>query len=138
MLAARKLDADGVPADLPAVDWHLHHDALQAALGNDATRYGDIARHHFAYGSAKPVRPGAQTTCGEAADALIAPGANQADIERAYAIQPAHPLIALALAAFQKNPARTAFLRDHGLERLPANPAPELQTRADALRRALG
>ena len=90
------------------------------------------AVHHLTHGLEKPVRPGAKMTCGEAADSLVIPGATQADLERAYALNPAHPLIHAALAAFQKNPARAAFLRDYGLKRLPA----ELKARADELRKS--
>ncbi len=77
-------------------------------------------------------------TCREAADALVITGAMAADLERAYALHPAHPLIHLALAAVQKNPALRAFLRDYGLRRLPSDLAPEIQIRADALRLTLG
>jgi hypothetical protein len=111
---------------------------LAGTLPGDASRYGDIARYHLAHGAQKPLRPGEKTNCGEAADALIAPGATQADVERAYALNPSHPLVHLALAPFQKNPVRMAFLRDYDLERLTGNRAAEFRTRADALRRALG
>lgn len=138
MLAARTLNADGEPADLPVDEWRRHRAAFEGSLATDTTRYGDIARHHLAHGAEKSIRPGMRTTCGEAADSLVVPGAPQADIERAYALHPAHPLIHLAIAAFQKDAARTAFLRNHGLERLPAELPQELTTRAEALRRALG
>jgi hypothetical protein len=138
MLAARTLNADGEPVDLPVAEWRRHRAALEGSLATDATRHGDFARHHLAYGPEKFIRPGVRTTCGEAADALIAPGATQADIERAYALHPAHPLIHLAIVAFQKDAARATFLRNHGLERLPVELPTGIAMRAEELRRALG
>ena len=137
MLAARTLDADGEPADLPASEWHRCNAEVAVALATDLTPYGDIARHHLTHGPGKPVRPGGKVTCREAADALITASATPADLDRAYSLDPTHPLIRLALASSRKNPARTVFLRDYDLSRLPAGLPPELRARADALRKAV-
>ena len=137
MLAARTLNADGELADLPASEWRLCNAEVAVALATDVTRYGDIARHHLTHGPEKSVRPGAKMTCREAADALVTAGATQSDLDRAYSLDPTHPLIRLALASSQKNPARTVFLRDYDLKRLPGDLSPQLKARADELRKAV-
>jgi hypothetical protein len=139
LLVAGTLNPNGEIESISSRDLaHLRSSIEPPALA-DRSRYGDIARYYLTPGGARPVRPGSLITRGAAADALIVPDAGQAQIERAYAFDPAHPLVHLALARFESDATRAEFLRDHSLGRLPADaPAALLLRAADLLARQPG
>ena len=123
-IATRALNGDGEPQTRTLPNGS-HATQVTEAARQDATRYGDIARYHLTPGPEKPARPGATVTCGEAADSLITPEASRADIERAYEFYSGNPLIQIALANFEPDPTRAAFLREYGRKRIEAEPAGE-------------
>jgi hypothetical protein len=47
---------------------------------------------------------------------------NEYEAKHAYDLDPWHPFIQLALAAFEKDPVRLDFLRQYSLDRLPNDP----------------
>jgi hypothetical protein len=75
-------------------------------------------------------------TCGEVADSLIQPEAPRSEIERAYALDPTHALVQIALARFEPDSRRKTFLRDFGFKQIAAAPTaqrPLLRARAKEL-----
>lgn len=122
-LGGRSLNADGEPAPLPTADWNGYLKEVADALKTDTTRYGDVARYYLAIGSSRPTHPGSQITYGDVADSLISPAASKDDLERAYSLDPGHPLVHLALAQFESDSIRAGFLRDYDLKRLPDDAA---------------
>lgn len=136
-LGGRSINADGEPGFLPKAVWESYVQEVTDAIKTDTTRYGDVARYYLAVGSARPTHPGSKVTYGEVADDLITPDASKADLAHAYILHPSHPLIHLALARFENNPQRAAFLRKHSLEHLlpsvPVEAQPALRLRASKL-----
>jgi eukaryotic-like serine/threonine-protein kinase len=133
VIAAGTLTAEGELGELPvSIGLALRAEVLIAAK-DDHDRYGDIARYHLTPGPGKPVRPGAKMTCREAADSLISADATSWQTEHAYALDPAHPLVQIALARFAESEAQADFLRGYGLDRIGSDvPAPIIR-RAAAL-----
>ena len=61
---------------------------------------------------------------------------NENEAEHAYDLDPWHPLVHLALARFEKDPASADFLRRFSLDRLPNDP--KLRKRAAEFLRQQG
>lgn len=126
------LNADGVIEELSAAEWARLREEVRRCAASDMTRYGEIARYYLTPGHEKPVRPGAKVTSRQAADTLIVPGAPRLQLERAYALDPAHPLIHIALAQFEEEPGAAEFLRRYGLGRMSADAPAAMRERAAA------
>jgi hypothetical protein len=122
-LGGRALNANGERAPLPPTEWQAYLDEVAEALKSDTSRYGEIARYYLTIGPAKPTHPGSPKTYGEVADALISTTASKDELEKAYSLDPVHPLVHLALARYESDSTRAAFLRDYDLKRLPDDPA---------------
>jgi hypothetical protein len=82
----------------------------------------------------RPVDPYGSITQKQAADLIIRPDMNEYEAEHAYNFDPWHPLIHLALAAFERDPVSADFLRQYSLDRLPNDPKMR-QRAAELLRR---
>ncbi|MFN0125574.1 MAG: protein kinase domain-containing protein [Verrucomicrobiales bacterium] len=136
IVASGTLNADGEIEALPAAEWARLSEDVRRSAASDLTRYGEIARYYVTVGHEKPVRPGAKVTSRQAADALILPGATLLQLERAYALDPAHPLIQIALAHFEEDPGAAEFLRRYGHARMSANASSAMRQRAAALQAA--
>jgi dipeptidyl aminopeptidase/acylaminoacyl peptidase len=139
-LAQRRLNQRGELEDIPAPEWLAVRDQVEKAASSDTSRYGQLARWFLISSEQRPVRPGAKITQHQVADELLYPGATRGEVERAYELWPAHPLVHIALAAFQQAPdikdnselqrrtaqqanlARADFLRRYDLQRLPSDP----------------
>ena len=133
VIVAGTLNADGQIEALPADVWlNLRAEVLDGA-SSDKSRYGDIARYHLTPGPSKPVRPGAAITCRQAADSLISPDATRTQIEHAYALDPSHPLIHIALARFAGNDSEAEFLRRYGIDRILSSAPVGIVQRAAAV-----
>ena len=121
VISLGRLNANGELDDMPLDMWLAHRAEVIEAMNSNTTRYGDIARYYLTPGIERPVRPGAKITCREAADSFISPDATRQQLERAYALNPAHPLVQIALARFTEDKAEAEFLRQYGLGRIPSS-----------------
>jgi hypothetical protein len=103
---------------------------------NEDTDYARLLRWRLVAPEQRPVDPYGTTTQEQAADLIIRPDMNGDEAQRAYDLDPWHPLIQLALACFEKDPIRADFLRQYSLDRLPNNP--KLRQRAAEFLRKQG
>ena len=84
---------------------------------NENTDYARLLRWRLLAAEERPVDPYGATTQAQAADLIIRPDMNQYEAERAYDLDPWHPLVCLALAGFEEDPIRADFLRRYSLGR---------------------
>ncbi len=129
-LSLRQLNDDGELADLRETEVRRLMAEVRQGIASDRSRLADIARWFLAKPEDKSIRPGDSRHASDVADSLITPDAIEGDLERAYEINPAHPLIQLALARFEADPVRARFLRDYSLKRLASSSTPELGARS--------
>jgi WD40 repeat protein/class 3 adenylate cyclase/tRNA A-37 threonylcarbamoyl transferase component Bud32 len=101
---------------------------------NEDSDYARLLRWRFTTEEKRPVDPYGRVTQQEAADLIIRPDMNRFETGHAYNLDPWHPLIHLALAAFEEDPIRADFLRRYSLDRLP-NDAKIRQRAAEFLRK---
>jgi hypothetical protein len=120
--AEREFDPKGELQDLTSAEALRLRQQLTEETASGSDRYSVIARWLLLPASERPIRPGAAMTQFDAADSLITPEAGRAEVEHAYELNPAHPLICLALARFETKPESAAFLRRYGLARVEAAP----------------
>jgi len=131
-----RLDGEGNVVSIPPREWLQDLGDILRSAGADRSGYGEIAQWLLLPTRQRPVRPGSEITQEEAADKLITADAVNQQIQRAYDLYPTHPLIHLALARFETNPTRAAFLCDYSLNRLPDDAA--LWSRAAEILQAIG
>jgi hypothetical protein len=103
---------------------------------NEDSDYARVLRWRLLPPQLRPVDPYGTTTQKQAADLIIQPDINSAEAQHAYDLDPWHPLVHLALAAFEKDPLRADFLRRYSLDRLPKDP--KLRQRAAEFLRKQG
>jgi hypothetical protein len=103
---------------------------------NEDTDYARLLRWRLLPPHERSVDPYDTTTQEQAADLIIRPDMNQYEAEHAYDLDPWHPLVHLALAAFEKDPLRADFLLRYSLDRLPNDP--KLRQRAAEFLRKQG
>ncbi len=127
-LGQREFNSAGDLVDISASEWQTLKEQITQPAFADHSRYGQVAQWFLLCADQRPIRPGSPITQKQVADELITAEADISEIRRAHALDPAHPLVQLALARFDRDPQRSAFLRQYSLKRLP-------QT-ADYLRRA--
>ncbi|MEI6535863.1 MAG: hypothetical protein WCN98_11020, partial [Verrucomicrobiaceae bacterium] len=132
-LSLHQLNDDGELADLRETEARRLVAEVRQAIAADHSRLADIARWFFSRPEDKSICPGDPRRAYDVADSLITPDAIEGDLEHAYEINPAHPLIQLALARFETDPVRARFLRDYSLKRIAVKPSPALETRSAAL-----
>jgi hypothetical protein len=133
-VAQRTLDEEtGQLILLPSQTLGKMRTKVELGLTVDRTRYADIARWFLTASAARPLRPGSAKTASKVADELITDDAPPEDLNRAYDLDPTHPLIHLALAREANVAARARFLLEFGLKHFPADASPELKARAAAL-----
>jgi WD40 repeat protein len=131
-LSFRKFNADGELTDLSTQESEQIASAIAPLATADGSRYGLIARWFLAPVGKRPIHPGSKDMQKEAADQCIQPDADAFQLQRAYDFDPTHPLIQIALARYEQDALRSAFLRQYGLQRLPAD-NPDLLRRAAEL-----
>jgi WD40 repeat protein/class 3 adenylate cyclase len=118
-LGRREFNSDGELVDIHSREWQdLKAQIAKPALA-DRTRYGQVAQWFLLGPGQRPIRPGSSLTQKQLADELITPQADLDQIQRAYDLDPMHPLLQLALARFEQDPQRSKFLRQYSLKRLP-------------------
>ena len=100
---------------------------------NEDTDYARLLRWRLLTAEERLVDPYDTTTQEQAADLIIRPDMNEYEAEHAYDLDPWHPLVHLALARFEEEPTRAAFLRQYSLVRL-SNDAKLRQRAAEFLR----
>jgi WD40 repeat protein len=140
-VSGRQLLDNGDLANLTSAQMLELKSQAQEACAGDTSRYGDIARCFLMPREQRLVRPGGKLTANQTADVLLHPGAVRNEVERAYELWGTHPLVHIALAAFEQAPelanqpegerqaarqaaaSRADFLRRYSLERLPADSA---------------
>lgn len=136
MLSRRHLDEDGELTELPESQVQNLTALLTKALEADHSHLGGIARWFLANPEDRPICPGASQRALDVANSLITPDASEGDLLRAYDLSPSHPLIQIALARYEKDEARAAFLRRFGWERirkLPPDEQAKMRQRAGEL-----
>jgi WD40 repeat protein len=101
---------------------------------NEDTDCARLLRWRLLTPEERPVDPYDTTTQAQAADLILRPGINWNEAQHAYDLDPGHPLVHLALAAFEKDPLQADFLRRYSLDRLP-NDAKLRQRAAEFLRK---
>ncbi len=136
VLSHRYLNENGELADIPegAIDDLTAQ--VRRDLESDHSHLADIARLFLTKSDERPFSPGSSERAFNMADCLITPEASKSDLVHAYELNPAHPLIQLAIARYEKDEARAAFLRRYSLERiakLPPEEQAKLQQRAEDL-----
>ena len=135
-----RIGDDGHPVPLTVADRQTIAQSLHAHADEDSD-YARLLRWSLAPAAERTVDPYGTATRVQWAAQIIQRGGDKAAMDYAYALDPYHPLIHLALAAFEKPPTnedqtaaqakaaagdaeqRAGFLRDYSLSRLPADPA---------------
>jgi hypothetical protein len=103
---------------------------------NEDTDYARLLRWRLSSSRVRPVDPYGTTTQEQAADIIIRSDMNEYETEHAYHLYPWHLFIHLALAGFEEDQIRAAFLRRYSLDRLPNDP--KLRRRAAEFLRKQG
>jgi hypothetical protein len=132
-LGGKRIAKDGQIETLPRDELGKLEDRLRPHLNEDSD-YARLLRWRLLSPQQRPVDPYGTTTQKQAADLIIRPDMNSAEARHAYDLDPWHPLIHLALAAFEKDPTGADFLRRYSLDRLP-NDSRLRQRAAEFLRR---
>ncbi|MGB8169716.1 MAG: protein kinase [Chthoniobacteraceae bacterium] len=134
-LAGCEITADGAERFLPANERRRARDEL-LAMPDDGSDWQHLMRWSFSEPRARTISPNSPIKVSEHIEREInwalshvrlENGTENPDarrvIEQAYEVDPSHPLIHFALAAFEKDKTAADFLRSYGLKHLPANAA---------------
>ncbi len=132
-ISLRQLNDDGELADVRDLEAKRHMTDVRRGIDSEPSRLADIAHWFLTRPEDKTIRPGDPRSAFDVADSLITPDAIEGDLERSYEINPAHPLIQLALARYETDLVRARHLRDYSIKRIAAKPTPELEARAAVL-----
>jgi len=101
---------------------------------NEDTDYARLLRWRLLTAEERSVDPYDTTTQAQAADLIIRLDMNEYETEHAYALDPWHPLVHLALAGFEQDESQADFLRRFSLDRL-SNDAKLRQRAVEFLRK---
>jgi WD40 repeat protein len=132
-LCGYRFSDDGVLHEIPDTEMVALRAGLRAPTKNTST-WQPLITWWLMARQDRPLFPGDKLTRRERVDQALATGTWQG-ISNAYALDPAHPLVHIAMAkdTFKK---RDAFLRAYGIARLPADPA--IRARAAEMLREQG
>jgi WD40 repeat protein len=120
-LAGKRIASDGQIETLPVEELHDLVTRLHAYVNEDGD-YARLLNWRLSTAEQRPVDPYDTISQERAADLIIRPDMNEYEAEHAYDLDPWHPLIALALAGFERDSISANFLRNYALNRLPNDP----------------
>jgi len=121
---------DGIAVPLTDTKRSAIERSLEMQTSGDSD-YVRLLRWCLARPAERMIEPYAGVTRVQRAAQIVDDNAGKMSLDYAYALNPHHPLIHLALAAFTTNPVSADFLRRYSLDRLPDDPP--LQLRAAEL-----
>jgi hypothetical protein len=134
-LGGKRIGRDGQTETLSGEELLKLETELRPHVTEDSD-YARLLRWSLLAKTERPVDPYGATTQEQAADLIIRPDVSKDETEHAYDLDPWHPLVHLALAGFEADPARAEFLRQYTLDRLPKDP--KLRQRASEFLRKQG
>ena len=131
LVSQRHFNNRGELSNLPTAEAERMRRDLLAVLAGDDSKAAEVARWWLAPAEKQGIHVGSSRTASEYADQRIKVGATDEELEQAYRLSPAHPLIHLALVGTTDSHKQARFLAEYSLQRLPDDP--ELKRRAEEL-----